>query len=150
MKAAAERLRASNPGLRLGKVHIERGYRFSTQPPRWLKPDVSLTYPDQPAGRFYLGAPLIAFEVVSESQTAADRDEKVAEYLANGAGEVWPIYPRKRHVWVYDASGTARRETGSIHTALLPDVDIPLNEILWLTCDRGIAAKPAPSAHRQG
>jgi hypothetical protein len=43
--------------------------------------------------RFYLGAPLIAFEVVSESETAAYLDEKVSECLAHGAAEVWLIYP---------------------------------------------------------
>jgi Uma2 family endonuclease len=125
-----ERLRASDPALRLGKVHMERGYRFFTDPSTWLRPDVSLTQYDQPIDGFYLGAPLIAFEVVSASETAADLDEKVSEYLANGAAEVWLIYPRKGHAWVYDASGAARLESRSINTALLPGVEIPLAEIL--------------------
>jgi Uma2 family endonuclease len=129
LKAAVELLRASNPDLRLGKVHIERGYRFPTDPPSWLRPDVSLTYPDQPVGRFYLGAPQIAFEIVSASETAADLDEKVTEYLANGAAEVWLIYPRKGHAWVYDASGAARLVSRSIHTSVLPGVEIPFSAI---------------------
>src|SRR5262249_31520656 len=70
---------------------------------------------------FYLGAPLSAFEIVSASETAADLDEKVTEYLANGAAEVWLIYPRKGHAWVYEASGAARLESRSIHTSFLPD-----------------------------
>lgn len=130
LDSALERFRASDPTPRLGKVHMERRYRFSTDPPTWLRPDVSLTHPDQPADRFYLGAPLIAFEVVSASETAADLDEKVAEYLANGAAEAWLIYPRKGRAWVYDASGAARLEIRSIHTASLPGVEIPLTEIL--------------------
>jgi Uma2 family endonuclease len=129
LKDGVERLRASNPGLRLGRVHIERGYQFPTDPSTWLRPDLSLTYPDQPAGRFYLGSPFIAFEIVSASETAADLDEKVTEYLANGAAEVWLIYPRKGHAWVYEASGAARLETRAIHTALLPDVEIPFSAI---------------------
>ncbi len=84
---------------------MERGYRFFTDPPSWLRPEVSLTHCDQPIDGFYLGAPLIAFEVVSLSETAADLDEKVSEYLANGAAEVWLIYPRKGHAWVYNAPG---------------------------------------------
>jgi Uma2 family endonuclease len=76
-------------------------YRFSADPPSWLRPDVSLTHPDQAAGRFCLGAPLIAFEIVSPSETATDLDEKVSEYRANGSAKVWLAYPRKGH-WVYE------------------------------------------------
>ncbi len=123
LKAGVEILRAANPALGLGKVHIRRGYRFLTDPPSWLRPDVSLTHPNQAVGRFYLGAPVIAFEVVSPSETAADLEEIVTEYLANGAAEVWLIYPRKGHAWVYDASGAARLESRSIHTPSLPGVE---------------------------
>jgi Uma2 family endonuclease len=130
LKAAVGSLRETNLALRLGKVHMERGYRFFTYPPTWLRPDVSLTHADQPIDRFYLGAPLIGFEVVSESETAADLDDKVSEYLANGAAEVSLIYPRKRHAWIYDASGAARLESRWIRTALLPGVEIPLAETL--------------------
>ena len=35
----------------------------------------------------------MVFEVVSEYDTAARVDVKVATYLANGAAEVWVIYP---------------------------------------------------------
>jgi Uma2 family endonuclease len=72
LDSAVDRLRASNPGLRPGKFHSGRGYRFLTDPPSWLRPDVSLTHPDQPIDSFHLGAPLIAFEVVSASETVAD------------------------------------------------------------------------------
>jgi Uma2 family endonuclease len=127
LKAAVERARAA--GARLGKVHIERGYMLGGEPPSWLEPDVSLTHPDQPINRYYLGAPLIAFEVVSEFDRAPDLDEKVSEYLANGAAEVWLIYPKKRHAWVYTGTGTALHETRSIHSSLLPGIDIPLDQI---------------------
>ena len=130
LKAAVERLRQVNPALRLGKVHIERGYRFPGEPASWLRPDVSLTHPDQRVDRFYIGAPLIAFEIVSASDTAPHLDEKVSEYLANGAAEVWLVYPKRRHAWVYDGSGAARQETHAIHTPLLPSIEIPLDETL--------------------
>jgi Uma2 family endonuclease len=130
MKSAVETLRKANLGLNLGKVHIEMGYRLSTEPASWLKPDISVTHPGQPRDRFYLGAPRIAFEIVSEFDKASDLDRKVAMYLANGASEVWLIYPGERHAWVYDGSATARQETRSIHTSLLPGIDIPLHEIL--------------------
>jgi Uma2 family endonuclease len=66
LKAAVEILRQTNPAGKFGRVHMERGYYFPAEPASWLKPDVSLTHPGQPGDRYYLGAPLIVFEVVSE------------------------------------------------------------------------------------
>ena len=128
LKTAVERLRQSGHGD-LGNVHIEMGYIFPTVPASWLRPDVSLTHPGQLIDRFYVGAPLIAFEVVSESDTAPQLDEKVSEYFANGAAEVWLIYPNRRHAWVYEGSGSARNETNRIVTPLLPGIEIPFSEI---------------------
>jgi Uma2 family endonuclease len=130
LDAAVDRLRQANPALKLGLVHMEQGYRLQGEPASWLRPDVSLTHPNQPFGRFYIGAPLIAFEVVSASDSASQLDEKVSEYLANGDSEAWLIYPKRRHAWVYDGSGAARQETRAIHTPQLPSIDIPLEEIL--------------------
>lgn len=128
LDAALDRLRRE--GFPVGAVHIERGYRFLTEPASWLQPDVSVTHPDQPSGPYYLGAPLLAFEVVSPTQSAAGLNLKVAEYPANGAAEVWLIFPKQRHAWVHDGSGTARRESRAIATPLLPGVEIPLDQIL--------------------
>jgi Uma2 family endonuclease len=73
----------------------------------------------------------MVFEVVSEYDTAARVDVKVATYLANGAAEVWVIYPETRHAWVYRQSvPAAARETAAIHSDLLPGIEIPLDEIL--------------------
>ena len=65
---------------------------------------------------------------MSENDTAARLDRKVSAYLANGAAEVWLLYPLPRHARVFDGSGS-RIETRSIHTDLLPGVDIPLDQI---------------------
>jgi len=130
MKSAVEHLRQATPGLRLGKVHVEMGYYFSGEPGSWLRPDVSLTHHAQPGDRYYIGAPSMAFEVVSESDTARHLNEKVSQYLAHGAAEVWLIYPDQREAWVYDGSASARHETRSIHSELLPGIDISLNELL--------------------
>lgn len=127
LKAAVERLRGANPDVPRGKVHIERGCRFPGEPSSWLRPDVSLT---RPSDRYYLGSPLMAFEVVSESDSASELDGKISEYLAHGAAEVWLIYPAKRHAWIYDRSATARQEMLAIQTPLLPEVEIPLDAIL--------------------
>jgi Uma2 family endonuclease len=130
LKSAVEHLRQARPDLKFGKVHIEMGYRFPGEPASALKPDVSLTHPNQTIDRFYIGAPLIAFEVVSQSERAVRLNEKVLAYLANGAAEVWLIYPDQRNALVYDGSAAVRNETRSIHTNLLPGIDIHFGEIL--------------------
>jgi Uma2 family endonuclease len=134
LKAAVERCRRANPDQRLGKVHIEMGYLLSSDPRSWLQPDVSLTHPDQPGTRYYEGAPLMAFEIVSEFDTAKQLEGKVEAYMAHGSAEVWVIYPETRHAWVYlgrsdSATQSARRETRSIHSELLPGVEIAFDGI---------------------
>ena len=54
----------------------------------------------------------------------------MSEYLANGSQEVWLIYPKKRHAWVYAPHDAVRHEARSVHSELLPGLDIPLGEIL--------------------
>jgi Uma2 family endonuclease len=115
----------------IGKLHIEMGYLVSSSPSSWLRPDVSLTHPDQPGDHYYEGAPLVAFEVVSEYDTATRVERKVADYLAHGTAEVWVIYPETRRAWVYrGAADGATRETEAIHSDLLPGIEIRLDEIL--------------------
>jgi Uma2 family endonuclease len=128
LQIAVRQLRSAQPEIKIGKVHMEMGYLLPGDPPTWLRPDVSITYFDQPGVRYYEGSPLIVFEVVSEYDTARHIAEKVALFLANGAKEIRMIYPDTRRAWVYDGSGTAR-EMQLIRTPLLPGVEIPLDEI---------------------
>ena len=131
LDAALESWRLANSEAGIGKLHIEMGYLVSRNPQCWLRPDLSLTHPDQSGERYYEGAPLVGFEVVSEYDTATRLDKKVADYLAHGAAEVWVIYPELRHAWVYRGAGlTTTRETEAIRSDLLPGIEIPLDEIL--------------------
>ena len=130
VKEAVERVREANPSLNLGRVHMERGYKLNTDPPSWLRPDVSITHPNQPKAKFLVGAPLMVFNIVSPSQSASDLEEEVSEYLANGAAEVWLFYPKNRHAWVYEPSGAARLEAEAVRSSLLPDIETPFSAIL--------------------
>jgi Uma2 family endonuclease len=123
-----DRLRKSNPNTTVGRAHIERGYRMKGTPHSWLQPDVSIAHAGQEHDRYYIGAPLIAFEVVSEYNRADQLDEKVAEYLDNGAAEVWVIYPIARHALVY-RENSARMEAEAVRTDLLPGIEIPFTQI---------------------
>jgi Uma2 family endonuclease len=98
---------------RLGRVLVESGFRLFRDPDTVRGPDVSFVAADRiPAGglpRGYLeGAPTLAVEVLSPSNTAAAIAEKVAEYLAAGAEAVWVMDPRRRAVTVHQRGATVR------------------------------------------
>jgi Uma2 family endonuclease len=57
---------------------------------------------EPPIGLFR-GAPLLAVEVISPSNTAEDMARKTDQYLAAGSQEVWVVYPETRNVYVYTA-----------------------------------------------
>ena len=107
----------------LGEVHLEVGFHLSRE--TWLQPDVSFVRTAQiiaaDPDRYYEGAPALAIEVVSESNTAADLDIKLQEYFAHGAEEVWLVYPKTQRVWIYYPDGRSRSvATGSLESALFP------------------------------
>jgi Uma2 family endonuclease len=120
--------KAAEKQRRGGKVHHQMGYRVTRSPDSWLQPDVSLTHPGQAGEDYYEGAPLLAVEVVSESNTAEQMDGKVKVYLANGAREVWVVYPKTSSVWIY-REGAAVCVQDTLQTELLPSLSIPLGSI---------------------
>ena len=126
-----ESLSAHGADLGLGEVEIEMGYKLGRNPDSWLIPDVSITHRDQPGDDYYEGAPLIAIEVISESNTAAKIDRKIEKYLANGGEEVWVVYGGTRRVLTHFA-GRDEVEIGRAHIrsrALAEVSGIPLSEI---------------------
>lgn len=89
----------------------EAGYKLSDDPPTWIQPDVSLIRKERvqatdPDG-YFLGAPELAVEVLSPSESAADVDRKVELMLAHGSTAVWVAFPRAKKVQVYLADGTS-------------------------------------------
>ena len=97
----------------LGEVLAEAGFKLSADPATWVQPDVSFVK----AGRalsadedgYHLGAPDLAIEIVSPSETAADLARKVELLLAAGAFAVWVVYPKTRKVHVHLPDGTSSR-----------------------------------------
>src|SRR5689334_1700655 len=53
---SVERLREK---IVAGKVHMEMGYLCVPNPHSWLRPDVSISCPEQTFENYYVGAPLI-------------------------------------------------------------------------------------------
>lgn len=106
-----------------GAVEHQRGYCVAGS--SWLIPDVSITHPNQQSGDYYEGAPLLAVEVVSPSNTATYVAAKVHEYLAHGSREVWVLYPELRLAWVHRKEGAVSIE-GTLTSDLLPGLSIDL------------------------
>ena len=125
---AIERAPEGSRNPALGEVNLEWGYHVTSKPDSWLIPDLSITHPNQPGDEYYEGAPLLAVEVVSPSNTANQIVKKVKTYLANGSKEVWVLYPDVRTVWVH-REGRAVAVEGILTSDLLPGLSIDLNAI---------------------
>src|ERR1017187_2764555 len=131
LDAGVEGLRQAKQADGLGVVYIEMGYLLTSDPRSWLRPDVSITYPNQPGDQYCEGAPLMVFEVVSAEDRADELDRKLRLFLRHGAQEVWLIYPKTRHAYVHKAGAdTVVREERAIHSDLLPGIEIPFDQFL--------------------
>jgi Uma2 family endonuclease len=80
------------------------------------------------------GAPELAIEVVSPSDTATHLKSKVDIYLQGGAKTAWIVFPESRSVMIY--SGDSVRELKgdqTIEDPLLPDFAAPVSRFFDLT-----------------
>ena len=150
-------VREPQPGFEHGRVqarivellrrHIRRagldlvcvgnvGALVAEKPDTVRGPDVAVVHRDRvPAGQgpgFVRGAPDLAVEVVSPSNTAADLQEKVAEYHAAGARCVWVVYPATRTVVVHHTARTStllREDEPLAAGDLLPGLSITVADL---------------------
>ena len=111
-----------------GEVHHEMGYLFEDG--SWLQPDVSITDAGQLVEDYYLGPPALAVEIVAESNTADEIAGKVEVYLANGASEVWVLYPNRRQLWLHTHDGHADKHSVRLASSLLGGAVLDLVQLL--------------------
>jgi len=86
----------------------------------------------KPPETFFHGAPDLAVEVLSPSQTFANVERKVRDYLEAGSRLVWVINPASRSATVYRPGGTARllgEQERLEGEDLLPGFSMALSEI---------------------
>jgi Uma2 family endonuclease len=55
------------------------------------------------------GAPDLAVEVISPSNTPRELDRRISDYFAAGCKRVWLVYPEHREVYVHGLAGVVRR-----------------------------------------
>ena len=119
----------------VGQARVSTGYTLRTGPDTVRGPDVSFVFQPRVEGRgsgFPSGAPDIAVEIVSPSDTAAEVARKVAEYLAAGSQRVWVVCPSVRQVFIHRADGSVLSYSGDdviTDEELLPGFSLPLSEI---------------------
>ena len=81
---------------------------------------------------FIEGAPDIAVEVVSESDSDSEVEEKIGEYLSAGAKMVMVVNPRKRQVTVHFSARDARSYS-AVDTVdggeVMPGFELPLSNL---------------------
>jgi Uma2 family endonuclease len=115
----------------LGDVRIEAGFKLSDD--TWVQPDVSFLRTSQlrstPPGGYFEGAPALAIEVASDSNTAAQLDLKMELYFAHGAEEVWVVYPQTRRVRAHFPDGHSETLATGLKSALFPGWTAPLSAI---------------------
>jgi Uma2 family endonuclease len=89
----------------LGGVYPETGYVLSPDPPTLRFPDLSFLSLERERSQspddYVRGAPELAVEIVSPSDSAEDLQLKIHQYLSAGAKAVWVIYPKTRSVHLY-------------------------------------------------
>ena len=124
----------------LGRAVVESGYWIERQPDTVRGPDVSFVRRERlpaegPPRAFFKGAPDLAVEIVSPSDTAAGMEAKVHQYLQNGVQRVWVVYPDSRRVTVHRPDGSAQcydEEATLEEPELLPGFALPLAEVFGL------------------
>lgn len=140
---AANLFREIDPFARergLGRTFFDVGFILSDDPPTVRVPDLAflvaarLAVEGVPSG-FWRRAPDLAVEVVSPSNTVAEIQEKVVEYLDTGARLVWVVDPKSRSVTAYRSRSDIRllRMGEALDGAdVLPDFHMPLSDLFAL------------------
>jgi Uma2 family endonuclease len=101
--ALVQHVEANNLGEAFG---AETGFILSTKPDTVRAPDVAFVSRERiPPGdfpeKFWPGAPDLAVEVLSPSDTLYGVEEKIEEYLEAGVKLVWIVNPKKRTITIY-------------------------------------------------
>jgi Uma2 family endonuclease len=98
----------------VGRVGGELGFLLSREPDVLYAPDIYFVRASRvdavPQG-YFPGAPDLAVEVVSPSDSATAIESKVANYLRHGAERVWVVHPGLRSVTVHRPGGDAHTYT---------------------------------------
>jgi Uma2 family endonuclease len=131
---ALVRYEQNDPGF---IVYQEAGFKLSRELNNWLQPDVSVIASQRvrstPPDGYIEGAPEVAFEIISPSDSASDVLEKTEAYLKAGSKAVVNVYPKSRWVTIHLVNGSSRTLKGNDTLTVLdvlPGWEMSLPEIV--------------------
>ncbi|CBN54193.1 MULTISPECIES: Uma2 family endonuclease [Kamptonema] len=82
---------------------------------------------------FLEGAPDLAVEILSPSNTVEEIDQKIVDYFDNGSRLVWVIHPRQKYVLVYRNAEEPDRLLKSNNSLdgeeIVPDFTLPIADL---------------------
>ncbi|MGH9396612.1 MAG: Uma2 family endonuclease [Terriglobia bacterium] len=96
-------------GHKLGTVVAEQPFHLFGNTVRY--PDVAFVVSgrDLPPRALPEGAPDLAIEVISPSNTPREMNQKMSDFFAVGCKRVWLVYPEHREVYIHGLAGITRR-----------------------------------------
>jgi Uma2 family endonuclease len=116
---------------KLGVVVSEQAFQLSERTVR--VPDVAFMCVGRALAtdRPIEGAPDLAVEVVSPTNTPREIDQRISDYFAAGCRRVWVVYGEDREVYVHGLAGvTCRRGDDLLEDAeLLPGFSVKVSEL---------------------
>jgi Uma2 family endonuclease len=116
-------------GLVLG---AETGFVIGRDPDTVRAPDVSFVRAERIEGelpeKFFAGAPDLAVEVLSPSDSASEVHEKAEDWLRAGCCEVWLVDTRRKTASTCTLSGKSvvRQPVDVLTSDLLPGFELPV------------------------
>ncbi len=77
------------------------------------------------------GAPDLAVEVISPSNTPREIDQRVSDYFSAGCKRVWLVYPEHREVYIHGLAGVSRRRGDELleDSELLPGFSVKVSNL---------------------
>jgi len=84
-----------------------------------------------PPDKFPEGAPDLAIEVISPSNTLHEMERRVSDFFAAGTTRVWVVYPEEREVYVHGLAGVVRLRGDEIleDPELLPGFSVKVSSL---------------------
>ncbi len=77
------------------------------------------------------GAPDLAIEVISPTNTPGEMNKRASDYFAGGCRRVWVVYPEHREVYIHGLSSVTRRDAGEMleDPELLPGFSVRVSSL---------------------
>ena len=120
---------------KLGTVVSEQSFHLFGDTVR--VPDVAFVRTGRtlPPNKLPEGAPDLAIEVISPTNTPREMDQKVSDFFAAGSTRVWLVYPEYREVYVHGLSGVVRRrgDDSLEDPELLPGFSVKVSSLFGQT-----------------